>query len=147
MRKGFNLPFTIFLIVVAGLVASLWLKVLKVSLVTTVDTYHKKQALLFLKSSFQHTIFKLQTHNRQNGCLKNLTFTSKKFTAQVEIKRYYFFNGVDNDGMQHCEPKLVKAIKTPQSNGYVLFKIVVTSKETPKTLTPIRITRTFLERL
>jgi len=128
MRKAFLLPFAIFTLLSLWLFTSLALEGAKTSLNFVVESSLQKRAYLFLESSLEKTIYLLQKHNRQNGCIRELSFQEGEFRARVKILRYYLYQGVDNDGKLYCEKEMVKIIETPQSNGYVWIEIVVTSE-------------------
>ena len=90
-----------------------------------------------MQSCIENSILAIEGYDRKkyNDCLQNITFHDEKnrFTCNVKVLRYYCY------GNCVCENK--KIIQTPFSNGYVLLKVTVTSKEDNIKLSKITLQR------
>ena len=146
MRSGFNLLMAIFIILILAGASVLTLKYTSISAKHFADSYIKEQAEIFLQSVLETTILKIEGTDRTNKCLTdfNLTSADWKFTAEVNISKYYLYGtGTDCDSVK-------KEIQTDESNGYVLINIVVQTNKTNKKIgnfiSPVRIVTRSLQR-
>jgi len=158
MRNGFNLIMAIGMILILSGAAIMTLKYVSISAKHISDSYIKEEAEIFSQSVMEATILQIEGHDRNttfdgssDNCIKQLEFNSsdKKFHADVNITKYYLYDGKDNDGVNHCSTGLVESIKTRESHGYVTIEIVVTTNQNNakiKGSTPIRIVRRSLQR-
>ena len=154
MRSGFNLIIAIGMILILSGAAIMTLKYVSISSKHISDSYIKEQAEIFSQSVMEATILKIEGYDRKtnNNCLSSLVFHSSdsKFDANVTIKKYYLYNGVDNDGVNHCGTNnLVQNISTRESHGYVMIETVVTTNKNNakiKGSTPVRIVKRSLQR-
>ncbi len=141
----------IFMLLLLSGAAVLTLKYSRIQGRHFVDSYNKEQAELFLHSVLEASVMKLQGFDRKanNSCLNRFNFISLdgRFEANVSVERYYLFEGKDNDGTPMPSNCVVKAIKSPQSHGFVLLNIIVQSTKHAKIITPIRIVKRSLQRL
>ena len=153
MRNGFNLLMALFMILILGGAAVLTMKYVSISARHTADSYVREQAEIFARSVLEATILKMEGFDRSSGdCLKTLSFQSPdgKFDAAVAVTRYYLYKGVDNDGstLASCKDSggntLVTSIQTPESHGYAMIEIVVTTNKNNEKIgdfvNPVRIT-------
>ncbi len=164
MRRGFNLLMAIGIILILSGAAIMTLKYVSISAKHISDSYIKEQAGIFAQSILEATILKIEGHDRNasstnnsaetfdGNCTKSLVFNSSdgKFHADVNITKYYLYNGVDNDGKYHCSSNSLDAnISTSESHGYVMIETVVTTNKNNakiKGSTPIRIVKRSLQR-
>ena len=162
MRNGFNLLMAIGMILILSGAAIMTLKYVSISSKHIADSYIKEQAEIFSQSVLEATILKVEGHDRNTtdgvagtldgGCIKTLDFNSSdnRFHADVTIKKYYLYNGVDNDGVYHCSSQdLDGNISTSESHGYVMIETIVTDNQKNKKIkgsTPIRIVKRSLQR-
>ena len=159
MRNGFNLIMAIGMILILSGAAIMTLKYVSISAKHISDSYIKEEAEIFSQSVMEATILQIEGHDRNttfdgssDNCIKQLEFNSsdKKFHADVNITKYYLYNGVDNNGSwyDNCSDRNV-SIDTEESHGYVTIEIVVTTNQNNakiKGSTPIRIVRRSLQR-
>ena len=166
MRNAFNLIMAIGMILILSGAAIMTLKYVSISSKHIADSYIKEQAEIFTQSVMEATILKIEGHDRNDSstsvnnsaetfdgnCIKSLTFKSanEQFNANVTISKYYLYNGVDNDGVYHCNTQdLDGNISTSESHGYVMIETIVTTDQTNakiKGTTPIRIVKRSLQR-
>lgn len=149
MRRGFNILMAIFMLLLLGGLGALTLRYARISSKHFADSYVKEQAQLFMDSVIEYTIMKIEGYDRSsnNDCLQSLVFDSPdgRFEAKVAIKRYYLYHGKDNkNNTLNCS--VVEPIKSPESHGYVLLEVIVTTKPDAKVVSPVRITRRVLQR-
>jgi len=113
-----------------------------------IDSYHKEQAQIFMRSLIEAAILKIHEQNRsQDGCLESFTMSNSKsdknktFIGRVKIEKYYLYKGKDNDkNTPSCSN--IESIDYSPSHGYVIIEVVVESNQShPKMrgTTPIRI--------
>jgi hypothetical protein len=150
LKKGFNLLMAIMIILILSGAAVLTIRYVSISAKHTADSYIKEQAEIFMQSAIEATLLKIEGYDRatNNNCLTNLTFNSAdgKFKATINITKYYLYNGVDNDGVNHCG-SLTKNIKTEESHGYIIIEAVVETTSNARVKDAhIRITRRTLQR-
>ena len=145
MRTAFNLLMAIGIILILSGAAIMTMKYVSISAKHISDSYIKEQAEIFAQSVMEATILKIEGHDRNasstnnsaetfdGNCTKSLVFNSSdgKFHADVNITKYYLYNGVDNDGVYHCSTQtkneLDVNISTSESHGYVMIETVVTT--------------------
>ncbi|NPA11544.1 MAG: hypothetical protein GXO62_04805 [Epsilonproteobacteria bacterium] len=148
MRRGIGL---ITALIILLLMASLVAVVVKISFVTvkhTSDAYIKERGELFMQSVVENTLMAIEGYDRKNkrDCLKKLTFTDEdnRFTANVEILRYYVYKG--DDMLNYCS--VAVPVETQKSTGNVLIKVVVqTNLSNPKNNNKyLRLIKTTLQR-
>ena len=148
MRRGFNLLMAIFMLLLLGGLGALTLKYARISAKHFADSFVKEQAQLFLESVVEYTIMKIEGYDRSagNDCLQSLVLESPdgRFEAKVSVLKYYLYKGKDNEGEQRSCP-IVESIESPESHGYVLMDVVVTSKKGAKVALPVRIARRVLQ--
>ena len=67
----------------------------------------------------------IQGYERSSGCLHevNITSSDQRFTADVNILKYYLYENPDN-----CDRN--QTIQTEDSHGFVMLEIVVESNTT-----------------
>ena len=152
MRSGFNLLMAIFIILILAGASVLTLKYTSISAKHFADSYIKEQAEIFSQSVLETTILKIEGTDRTNKCLTdfNLTSADGKFTAEVNISKYYLYgNDYANATGTDCD-SVKKEIQTDESNGYVLINIVVQTNKTNKKIgdfiSPVRIVTRSLQR-
>ena len=149
MRNGFNLLMALFIILILAGASVLTLKYTSISAKHFADSYLKEQAEIFSQSVLETTILKIEGTDRTNKCLTdfNLTSADGKFTADVNISKYYLY-GDDYDSA-NCN-NVKKRIQTEESNGYVLINIVVetnaSNNKIGSYISPVRIVTRSLQR-
>lgn len=143
----------IFVILLLSGAAVLTLKYVSIHAKHTADSYIKEQAEIFMQSVIEATILKIEGYDRSSGsCLKTLKFydNDKRFIADVNITKYYLYNGKDNNGNSLSCGGIVKSISTEESHGYVIIEVVVeTNNSNPKIkgfVSPVRIAERTLQR-
>lgn len=144
----------IFVILLLSGAAVLTLKYVSIHAKHTADSYIKEQAEIFMQSVIEATILKIEGYDRSSGnCLQTpLKFydNDKRFIADVNITKYYLYNGKDNNGNSLSCGGIVKSISTEESHGYVIIEVVVeTNNSNPKIkgfVSPIRIAERTLQR-
>lgn len=132
------------LLLLAGL-AVVTLKLVRIHAKEYVDSYNKEQAQLFMQSVIEATLMRIQGYQRSGDCVRSIEFLSpdRRFEANVTIEKYYIFDKIANN-MQNCS--IAQEITTPQSNGYLLMNVIVSSTNSAKIGRPIRITLRTLQR-
>ena len=146
----------IFILLILSGAAALTLKYVSIHAKHTADSYIKEQAEIFMQSVIEATILKIEGYYRSNNndCKTSLEFYSddNRFIADVNITRYYLYNGEDNNGSwwpSSCSDRNI-SIETEDSHGYTLIEAVVETNNTnPKIkgfVSPIRITTRSLQR-
>ena len=152
MRSGFNLLMALFIILILAGASVLTLKYTSISAKHFADSYLKEQAEIFSQSVLETTILKIEGTDRTNKCLTdfNLTSADGKFTADVNISKYYLYGDDYNNATGTGCNSVRKKILTEESNGYTLINIVVkTDKSNKKVgdfITPVRIVTRSLQR-
>ena len=151
MRNGFNLLMALFIILILAGASVLTLKYTSISAKHFADSYIKEQAEIFAQSVLETTILKIEGTDRSQKCLTdfNLTSADGKFTAHVNISKYYLYRD-DYDKATACSSSVKKEIKTEESNGYVLINIVVetnaSNNKIGSYISPVRIVTRSLQR-
>jgi len=152
MRSGFNLLMALFIILILAGASVLTLKYTSISAKHFADSYIKEQAEIFSQSVLETTILKIEGTDRSQQCLTtfNLTSADGKFTADVNISKYYLY-GEDYDDANGTDCDDVKQeIQTEESNGYVLIDIVVetnaSNNKIGNYISPVRIVTRSLQR-
>ncbi|BAF70677.1 hypothetical protein [Nitratiruptor sp. SB155-2] len=149
MRRGFNLLMAIFMLLLLSGLGVVTLQYARISAKHTADSYIREQAQLFLDSVVEYSIMKIEGYDRSAGCLETLQYDSAdgRFHADVDIVHYYLYQGKDNQGKTiSCPSGTIVSIQTPDSHGYVMLDVTVTTKEGARVATPVRITRRVLQR-
>ena len=128
MRKGIGLISALMILL---LMATLIVAILKISFISVKhvsDSYMRERAELFMQSAIENAILAIEGYERNisSKCLKHITFRdeSKRFRADVDILRYYFYKNSDEAGY-NCDNAVL--IDTDKSHGNVLLKVVVES--------------------
>ncbi len=145
MRRGFNMLMAIFMLLLLAGLSVVTLKFVRIHAKQYVDSYNKEQAQLFMQSVVEATLMRIHGYRRNGDCLRTISFLSpdQRFEANVTIEKYYVFDKSANN-MQNCP--IAQEITTPQSNGYVLMSVVVSSTDDAKIGRPIRMTKRTLQR-
>ena len=143
----------IFIILILSGAALLTLKYVSISAKHITDSYIKEQAEIFLQSVIEATLLKIEGYDRSGGdCLEKLRFysTDRRFIADVNITKYYLFNGKDNNDNDLINCNRVESIDTEESHGYILVEAIVETNSThPKIaefVNPVRVAKRFLQR-
>ena len=152
MRSGFNLLMAIFIILLLAGASVLTLKYTSISAKHFADSYIKEQADIFSQSVLETTILKIEGTDRSTECLTLFSLDSAdgKFTADVNISKYYLYgNDYDSATGTNCN-SVKKRIQTEESNGYVVINITVQTNSTNKKIgnyiSPVRIITRSLQR-
>jgi type II secretory pathway pseudopilin PulG len=136
MRSGFGLIQALMVIVLVSGIMTIAMKYATVSVKQTGDLYVRESAELFMNSAVELALLAIQEHNRSNGCLKDVNITSpdKRFVADINISKYYVYDGKDNNGSAfNCESSRVESIQTEDSHGMVMLQVKVeTNSSHPK---------------
>ncbi|MBE0492002.1 MAG: hypothetical protein IBX44_07105 [Sulfurospirillum sp.] len=152
MRQAFGLIQALIVIVLVSGLLIIAMKYAQITTKQTADLYLKERAQLFMDEAVEMTLLAISGYDRstQNDCLKNINFISedKRFDANVSIKKYYLFEGNDNNRTTLSNCDRVQAIVTEDSHGMVDLEIVVKTNAThPKNQDKkIRIIRRTLQR-
>ena len=152
MRSGFNLLMALFIILILAGASVLTLKYTSISAKHFADSYIKEQAEIFSQTVLETTILKIEGIDRTTKCLTNLNFNSAdgKFTADVNISKYYLYGDDFNNATGTNCDSVKKEIQTEESNGYVLINIVVQTDKSNKKIgsyiSPVRIVTRSLQR-
>ncbi len=135
----------IFMLLLLSGISILTLQAVRIHVKEYADSYNKEQAQLFLQSVIEAALLRIESFKRDKDCIQRMNFIApdKKFEANVTLQRYYIFDK-DANNIQNCS--IVQEIATPQSNGYVLMNVVVSSTKNAKIVSPIRITKRTLQR-
>jgi len=134
-RSGFGLIQALFVIIIISGMLTIALKYASITTKQTSDTYMRESAELFMNSAVELSLLSIQGYDRKshNNCLKEIHLISKdeRFTADVNITKYYLYNGVDNDGQWYtkCKDRNV-SIQTKESQGMVMLEVVVDTNTT-----------------
>jgi len=152
MRHGFGLLQALLVIVLISGIMMIAMKYAKVSIKQTKDLYIRESAELFMNSAVELSLLAIQGHNRaNNGCLHevNITSSDQRFRADVNISKYYVYNGKDNNGSDfNCTGSRMQSIQTEDSHGMVMLEVRVESNATnPKNgKTKVKLYRRTLQR-
>lgn len=151
MRSAFGLIQALIIIVIVSGLLVIAMKYANITTKQTTDLYVKERAQLFIDEAVEVTLLAISGFDRSGGdCLKNLTIRSedKRFLADINITKYYLYNGADNDGSILVSCGRVVSIDTEDSHGMALLEVVVETNAThPKNRNKvIRLTRRTLQR-
>ena len=147
MKRAFNLIMAIFMILLLSGLGILTVKYVKISANHFADSFIKEQAELFLDSVVESSLLKIEGVDRKTQfCPKNFRFISPdgRFEANVTVIKYFLYKGKDNDGGSYCTN--VVAIETPESHGYVLMDINLSTRAGGRVKNPIFISTRTLQR-
>ena len=146
MRGAFNLITAIFMILLISGLGVLTLKYVKISATHFADSFVKEQALLFRDSVIEATLLKIEGVSRKDECKTRFDFISadNRFEANVTILKYFLYDGKDNDGGAYCSN--VVSIQTPESHGYVLMEVNVSTLPNARVINPVFLTYRSLQR-
>ena len=137
MRKGIGLIWALIILILVSTMMVFITKVAFFSQKHTTMSYSIQRGELFMQSCIENSILAIEGYDRKkyNDCLQNITFHDEKnrFICNVKVLRYYCYG--------NCVCKNKKIIQTPFSNGYVLLKIIVTSKKDNIKLSKITLQR------
>lgn len=130
MRRAFGLPQALLIILIIAGIGTVTLRYVSIGSKHYADSYTREQAELFLQSATEAALLRISGYDRKtnNTCIPLIGIDSSdgRFHADVDITRYYLYNGKDNDGSTwNCNR--VVAIQTPESHGMVEMSIVVRS--------------------
>ena len=145
MRKGFGLLQALLVIVLISGIMVIAMKYATVSIKQTKDLYIKESAELFMNSAVELSLLAIQGHDRSAGCLHevNITSSDKRFTADVNITKYYLYQG--KDGNNSCDRNV--SIQTEDSHGMVMLVVTVQTTNNPKNgKTKVKLHRRTLQR-
>ncbi|SFP52763.1 hypothetical protein [Hydrogenimonas thermophila] len=154
MRKAFGLMQAIMIILIMSGVALLTLKFATLQSKHYSDTFLKEQAELFLQSATEAALLEISGFDRNdhNSCIKNINIISPDslFIAEMNISKYFLFNGKDNGGKDwpsNCRDRN-KSIGYEDSHGMILLEAVVESNDSHPKIgnSKIRIVRRSLQR-
>lgn len=131
MRNAFGLMQAIMIILIISGIAVLTLKYASMQSKQYSDTFLREQALLFLQSATEATLFEISGYDRQlhNSCIKNIKIISPDnlFIAEMKIEKYFLYEGKDNHGSPWpiaCSD-LNYSIDYEKSHGMILLDAIV----------------------
>lgn len=154
MRKAFGLMQAIMIILIMSGVALLTLKFAILQSKHYSDTFLKEQAELFLQSATEAVLLEISGFDRNayNNCIQNINIISPDglFIAEMNITKYFLFNGKDNGGEDwpsSCSDRNI-SIGYEDSHGMILLEAVVESNNSHPKIgdSKIRIVRRSLQR-
>lgn len=153
MRRGFGLLQALLVIILISGIMTIAMKYARVSVKQTSDLYVRESAELFMNSAVELTLLAISGYDRNvNGnCLHevNITSADKRFTADVNITKYFLYNGNNecDDGNNATDDRN-QTIFTEDSHGMVMLELIVETNAThPKNQNKvIRLTRRTLQR-
>jgi hypothetical protein len=152
MRKGFGLIQALIVIVLISTILVIAMKYAQITTRQTIDLYARERAELFMDEAIELTLLAISGYDRNatKDCLRQVNFISedRRFDANVTIRRYYLFNGLDNDvNLTNCfNAGMIQAVQTEDSHGMVLLEATVETNSTnPRNKTQIRIHRRTLQ--
>jgi len=121
----------LWVVVILVLISTLLAVVMKVAFIQvkhTSDSYMVQRAELFMQSVIENSILAIEGYDRKSkgNCLESINFEDDRglFEANVSVLRYYCYEKSDD-----CPCANAKLIKTDISHGYVLLKVIVSSKD------------------
>jgi hypothetical protein len=121
----------LWVVVILVLISTLLAVVMKVAFIQvkhTSDSYMVQRAELFMQSVIENSILAIEGYDRKSkgNCLESINFEDDRglFDANVSVLRYYCYEKSDD-----CPCANAKRIKTDISHGYVLLKVLVSSKD------------------
>jgi len=137
LREGIGLLWALIILILISTMMVFIAKIAFVSQKHTTVSYAIQRGELFMQSCLENTVLAIEGYdrNKNNDCLQHIVFNDekKRFSCNVDVLRYYCY------GDCVCENK--KIIQTPFSNGYVLLKVIVTSKKDNVKLSKITLQR------
>jgi len=149
MRKGFGLIQALIVIVLISTILVIAMRYAQITTRQTIDLYARERAELFMDEAIELTLLAISGYDRKatKDCLRQVNFISedRRFDANVTIRQYYLFNGLDN-GIDLVNCGIVRSIQTEDSHGMVLLEATVETNSTnPRNKTQIRIHRRTLQ--
>ena len=132
----------IFVLLLLGGLSVLTLQYVRIHAILFADSYNKERAEIFLQSALEAALMRIEANESD----LNMTSADGAFRSYVEVEKCYLYRNNDNHTNINCPDDKVVAVGIPESNGYILLKIVVESTPNAKILMPIRITRRSLQR-
>ena len=124
MRKAIGLLWALVILILVSTMLVFIAKVAFISQKHMSIGYGVQRGELFMQSCIENAIMAIEGYDRKsnNNCLNDINFTDEgnRFRCNVEILRYYCYNG-------NCPCSNEVNISTPFSNGYVLMKVTVIS--------------------
>jgi competence protein ComGF len=153
MRRGFGLLQALLIIIMISGIMTIAMKYATISTKQTADLYVRESAELFMNSAVELSLLAIQGYDRQThgNCLQevNITSSDRRFRADINISKYYVYQGDDNNGSNfQCDNNRIQAIQTEDSHGFVMLEVTVETNSThPKNHNKhIRLTRRTLQR-
>ena len=131
MRNAFGLIQAIMIILIISGIAVLTLKYASMQSKQYSDTFLREQALLFLQSATEATLFEISGYERNSSCIKNINIISPDnlFIAEMKIEKYFLYEGKDNHGspwpMSNACSDLNYSIDYEKSHGMILLDAIV----------------------
>jgi competence protein ComGF len=147
MRRGFGLIQALLVIILISGIMTIAMKYANISVKQTSDLYVRESAELFMNSAVELTLLAISGYDRNvhGNCLHevNITSANKRFTADVNITKYFLYNGNNENCVDRNQ-----TITTEDSHGMVILELVVETNAThPKNQgKEIRLTRRTLQR-
>ena len=134
-KKGFGLWQAMMIILIISGLMVVVLKYSRIAAQHTADTYVREQLELYLNSAIEMTLLQISL-TPKTSCLVNFSSSTtpqlppviKKgvtYSANVEVKKYYLFEGIDEFDSGSCS--IEERIKTEQTHGMVLMEIEATA--------------------
>lgn len=128
MRSGFGILQALLVIVMVSGIMMIAMKYATTTVKQTKDMYIRESAELFLNSAVELTLLAISDRDRSGGCLYefNTASSDQRFIADVNISRYYVYDGRDNNGSTfQCSIDRVQSIQTQESHGFVMLEVRV----------------------
>ncbi len=154
MRRAFGLPQVLVILLFIGGIVTVTMRYASLGAKHYADSYTREQAELFLHSATEAALLQISGQNRSSAseCANEFVITSsdQRFVAEINVTKYYLYNGLDNDGLTwNCGIDRNVAIQTPESHGMIDMTVIVETNAThpknPKDR-PIRLERRSLQR-
>jgi len=158
MRHGFGLPQAILIILFVGGLVTVTMRYASLGAKHYADSYTREQAELFMQSATEGALFQISGIDRSTSDCStknefNITSSDGRFTAEINVTKYYLLNGKDNDNkLWNCnktgEERNV-SIQTEESHGMIDMTVIVeTNASNPKNPKdrPVRLVRRSLQR-
>lgn len=150
MRHAFGLPQVLLIILFIGGIVTVTMRYASLGAKHYADSYTREQAELFMQSATEAALFRISGKNRSllSECANefNITSSDGRFTAEINVTKYYLFEGKDNNGLAwNCNRNV--SIETSESHGMIDMTVIVESNNSnPKILHPVRLMRRSLQR-
>lgn len=129
MRKGFGLLQALLIIVLVSGILVIAMRYATVSIKQTSDLYVKEAASVFMDSAVELSLLAISGYDRnlRNNCLENIYITSsdKRFSANVNVAKYYLYKGFDNNDTNLTNCDVVVPIKSEDTHGMVMLEVVI----------------------